>query len=87
MTASRWRDGLWQLWVGVAEHLREEPLESEMRREIARALAAVPGVTDVTEGDREIWDVNGTPSPEALLEAAGAVVDALAPRAHDLLGY
>jgi hypothetical protein len=87
MTASKWPDGVWQLWVGLSEHLREEPLESEMRRDMARALTAVPGVTGVTEGDRELWDLEGNPSPEALIAAAGSVVDALAPRAHDLLGY
>jgi hypothetical protein len=87
MTASRWPDGLWQLWVGLADHLRQEPLESEMRRAMESALRAVPGVDSVTEGDREMWDVEGSPSPEALIEAAGAVVDALAERAHDLLGY
>jgi hypothetical protein len=87
MTATKSDDYMWQLWVGLAEHLREEPLESEMRREMERALRTVPGVTDVTEGDREIWDVDGSPSPEALIEAAGTVVDALAERAHELLGY
>jgi hypothetical protein len=87
MTASKWHDGAWQLWIGLADHLREEPLESEMRLAVENALRAVPGVTNVTEGDREIWDVNGSPSPEALIEAAGAVVDALAERAHEVLGY
>jgi hypothetical protein len=86
MTATKWPDGLWQLWVELANVLREEPLESEMRRGMESALSAVPGVTDVREGDREIWDVDGTPSPEALIEAAAVVVDALVERAHQL-GY
>jgi hypothetical protein len=86
MTATKWHDGLWQLWVELANVLREEPLESEMRLGIESALRAVPGVTDVREGDREIWDVDGSPAPEALIEAAGAVVDALVERAHEL-GY
>jgi hypothetical protein len=87
MTASRWHDGLWQLWVGLADQLREEPLESEMRLEMQRVLKTVPGVTTVSEGDREIWDVEGSPSAEDLIAAAGTVVDALAERAHHVLGY
>ena len=87
ISASRFRDGRWQVWVELANHLREEPLESEMRRAMESALTAVQGVTDLVEGDREIWDVNGSPSAEALIEAAATVVDALADRAHQLLGY
>lgn len=87
ISASKWHDGLWQVWIELANHLREEPLETEMRRGMEGALGAVAGVTNVTEGDREIWDVDGSPSPEALIEAAATVVDALAERAHELLGY
>lgn len=77
----------WQVYLGLANVLREGPLESEMRRDMDTALRAVPGVTDVTEGDREIWDVEGSPSGKALAEAASTVVDALAVRAHDYLGF
>ena len=78
---------MWQVTVALAEFLREEPLESEMRREMDRALRAVPGVTEVTEDDREIWDVDGSPSGQALAVAAAAVVDTIATRAHELLGF
>jgi hypothetical protein len=71
----------WQVEVAVAELLREDPLESELRRAIEAALRAVPGVVAVAEEDREVWLVDGTVDGRELVRAAGAVVDALAPRA------
>ncbi len=70
----------WQVIIAVAEFVREDPLEDELRREMAAALRAVPGVTDVAEEDREVWIVNGQPSGEDLVRAAARVVDRLAPR-------
>ncbi len=78
-------DEYWQVTVWVAEFLREEPLEGELRREMAAALSAVAGVDSVQEEDREIWNLQGSPSGEELLQAAAAVVDALADRARSHL--
>ena len=75
-------DWPWQVIIAVAEFVREDPLEAELRREMDAALRAVPGVTDVAEEDREVWIVNGQPSGEALVRAAAGVVDRLAPRAR-----
>jgi hypothetical protein len=72
----------WLVFVAVAEFLREEPLEGELRRRMAAALEAVPGVQSVDEEDREAWLVTGAPSGKALVEAAAAVVDDIAPRAR-----
>jgi hypothetical protein len=72
----------WSVGVAVAEFLREEPLESELRQQMVAALRAVPGVDVVAEEDRELWCVTGTPSGEALVRAAARVVDHLAPRAR-----
>lgn len=80
-------DYMWQVTLAIAEFLREEPLESEMRREMDRVLRAVPAVTDVTEGDREVWDVAGSPTGEDLVRAAASVVDDIADRAHEQLGF
>lgn len=75
----------WQVGCSVAEFVREEPLEGELRRGIDQALRQVEGVTDVTEEDREVWVVAGSPKPEDLVRAAARVVDALEPRVAALL--
>lgn len=72
----------WQVIVAVAEFVRDDPLETELRERMASALRAVPGVTDVAEEDREVWIVDGEPSGEALVRAAARVVDDLASRAR-----
>lgn len=73
-------DWPWQVGVYVAEFVREEPLESELREKLDRALRAVSGVEAVAEEDREVWIVRGQPSGEALTAAAAAVVDEMADR-------
>ena len=75
----------WQVILAVAEFVREDPLETELRERMAAALRAVPGVTDVAEEDREVWIVNGHPSGEALVSAAAGVVDDLAHRLQDFM--
>ncbi len=75
----------WQVILAVAEFVRDDPLETELRERIAAALRAVPGVTDVAEEDREVWIVNGHPSGEALVSAAARVVDDLAQRLRDFM--
>lgn len=82
--ANKWREeGVgWQVTVFVAEFLRDDPLEAEMRLAMGEALRAVPGVTDVYEEDREIWNVSGDPSGADLVQAAATVVDGLADRSR-----
>jgi hypothetical protein len=70
--------GGWQVTVGVMEFVREDPLESELRRRIAVALRSTGGVETAEEEDREVWFVTGTPSGDALVRAVAAVVDDLA---------
>ena len=72
----------WSVGVAVAEFLRDDPLETELRQRMLTALGAVDGVGSVWEEDREVWGVTGTPSGEALARAASGVVDHLAPRAQ-----
>jgi hypothetical protein len=72
---------VWQVEVAVAELIREAPLEAELRRGIETALRTVPGVVAVEEEDRETWLVTGIVDGRELVRTAGAVVDALAPRA------
>jgi hypothetical protein len=62
-------------------------LEEEFREQINDALWDVPGVTDVCDGDEEpgIWEIDGEPSGEELLEAAAEVVDEFAERLRDFL--
>jgi hypothetical protein len=73
----QWHGG-WNVTVAVMEFVREDPLESELRRRIAAALLSVSGVETAGEADREVWFVTGTPSGEALVRAAAEVVDDLA---------
>jgi hypothetical protein len=72
----------WQVFVNVAEFLREEPLEGELRAVVDQAIRSVPGVTEVAEEDREVWILSGDPSGEALVRSVGEAVDQLAPRAR-----
>ena len=72
----------WSVGVAVAEFLRTDPLESELRQQMADALRAVDGAETVWEEDREVWGVIGTVSGEALVRAAAGVVDHLAARAR-----
>jgi hypothetical protein len=72
--------GGWQVVIWAMEHVRSDPLESELRRRITSALQVVTGVTSAEEQDREHWFVTGTPSGRALVEAAAQVVDDLAAR-------
>ena len=71
--------------VAVAEFLREDPLEGELRERMAAALVGVAGAGEVAEDDREVWLVTGSPSGEALIRAAAGVVDGLAHRARAYL--
>lgn len=73
-------DWPWHLSVSVAEFVREEPLEGELRRRMDAALRAVPGVSDVAEEDREVWIIRGDVSGEAIAVAAAQVVDEMADR-------
>jgi hypothetical protein len=75
----------WHVFVAVAEFLGEDPLESELRRRMAIALRGVADVEDVAEEDPEVWIVTGSPSGDALIRAAAAVVDDLAVRARALV--
>jgi hypothetical protein len=75
----------WSVGVAVAEFLRTDPLESELRQQMAAALRAVDGAEMVWEDDREVWGVTGTVSGEALVRAAAGVVDHLADRARAYL--
>ena len=70
----------WSVAVAVAEFLRDDPLETELRQQMVAALEAVDGAGSVWEEDREVWGVTGTPSGEALVRAASGVVDHLATR-------
>jgi len=72
----------WHVYVGMAELVREEPLESAMRDGIAAALKRTSGVTSVEEEDREVWFVEGTMRGSALVTAVGRVVDRLADEAR-----
>ncbi len=70
--------GVWTVNVQLMELLRDVPLEDELRENILAALHGVDGVTEAGEEDREIWTVQGTPNGGALVDAVGAVLDALA---------
>lgn len=81
--ANRWRDEddwPWQVFIAAAEFVRQEPLESELEARLIEGLRRVDGVEDVAREDREVWVVRGHPTGAALVDAAAAVVDELAPR-------
>jgi hypothetical protein len=68
----------WHVSIWAAEFVREEPLESRMRGQIAAGFQAAPGVTNVSEGgNREEWFVTGSPTGSDLVRAAADVIDPL----------
>jgi hypothetical protein len=75
----------WRVVVGVASLIRDEPLESELRRGVDAALRSVPGVTSVLEEDREVWIAQGSPQADLLVLAVADVVDGLAARARNAI--
>ena len=73
--------GYWVVGIMAQEFWRgHQPLGAELRERVQSALRAVEGVTAVDEHDNETWDVTGVPSGEALIRAAGRVVDDMAGR-------
>jgi hypothetical protein len=70
----------WQVTLGAGEYFRTEPMGVELEQRIANALRAVPGVSAVERIRWETWEVNGTPSGQALVHAAAAVLDELTDR-------
>ena len=91
VSATKWRkpvDWRWEVSVAAMEHVRDVPLEAELRRRIASALRDVQAVADVRENDREVWGVRGDARGSELVAAVAGVVDALAPeiRAHLQIG-
>lgn len=75
------RIGCWTVGIMAQEFWRwHQPLGAELRQRVRSALRTVEGVTAVDEHDNETWDVTGTPSGEALIRAAGRVVDDMASR-------
>ena len=77
--------GTWEVSIALAEFVRDDPLEADMRRHMQEALAGVLGVTTVTEHDRETWDVAGNPSGQDLIRAAAGVLDGLAGRSREYM--
>ena len=49
----------WSVSVGVAEFLREEPLQSDFADAVSAGLKSVRGVRKVVQEDREVWLVSG----------------------------
>jgi hypothetical protein len=70
----------WRVVVAAANFIRDEPLETELRRGVDAALRSVPGVTSVLEEDREVWIAEGSPQADLLILAVANVVDGLADR-------
>jgi hypothetical protein len=75
----------WQVLVSVMELVREEPLESELVAAVSAALAAVPGVREAAQDDRETWVIKGAADGASLVRAAAAVVDRFSPRTRAIL--
>ena len=82
-------DDGWQVTLSCLEFVRAEPLESRLRDAVEAALAAVDGVEEVHEEDREVFLVIGSPDGRALVAAVATVMVQLGPEivAHvDALG-
>jgi hypothetical protein len=76
-------DHPWQIVVGLAEFVREDPLETQMSDAVYAALTGVAGVTRVAREDTEVWLAWGTPSGADLVRAVARVVDELLPAVEE----
>lgn len=74
----------WQVAASIAEYIRDEPLQSQMRAAMLSALSRVSGVEDVEEDERGIWVLEGCVHGRDLVLAAVAVVDQLASEAREV---
>jgi len=72
--------GDWRVAIWLLAGIREEPLRSEVCRQVERALQSVEGVTGVRPDSQGAWVVSGTPTGEGLMTAAAEVVDGLVER-------
>jgi hypothetical protein len=72
------QDWPWTVFISVAEFIRREPLQTQLRSSMTGALNGVPGVLEALQDDRETWLVRGQVGGEALVRAGAAVVDRLA---------
>lgn len=71
-------DWNWSVGFAAMEFVRDDPLETTVVAAIESTIRAVPGVVAVAREDREVWIVRGRPSGEALVAAAGTVIDGFA---------
>ncbi len=76
----------WQVFIAVAEFVREEPLESTLVDRVTSVLGQVEGVKSVVREDREVWAIEGDAGGEGLVRAASTAVDSLAPRLREHMG-
>ena len=69
---------MWQVWVDIAEIVRDTPLDEQLRQGMATGLGAVSGVRVVERSETKIWTVRGTPDGETLIRATVQIVDRVA---------
>jgi hypothetical protein len=65
----------WGVVLGIAEFARTDELERGLFGDVSAAIAAVPGVTEVVQEDREVWLVAGTPEGRDLVIAAATAAE------------
>lgn len=70
-------NGDWQVFINVAEFVREEPLESRLYQRITDALTSIGGVVEVVHEDREVWLVRGDVTGEALVRSSAVALNEL----------
>ena len=70
-------NGEWQVFINVAEFVREEPLESKLYQHITDSLSGIDGVVEVIHEDREVWLVRGDVTGEALVRSSSAALNEL----------
>ena len=77
VSASKSADGDWQVFINVAEFIREEPLESKLYQRITESLTGIDGVVEVIHEDREVWLVRGDVTGEALVRSSSTALNEL----------
>lgn len=80
VSASKLDANTWQVFINVAEFIREEPLQSALFDEITEALKQTDGVETAIQEDREVWAVRGNVTGESLIQSCATALNRLEPK-------
>lgn len=69
-------DWPWEIYLPIAEFVRENPLETVFRARVDGAIR-VQGISEVAEEDRELWLARGAADGAVIARSVGDALDAI----------